>query len=159
MVRPQKNRLVAFGPDVSYFKPRGIPLLDLSEVQLTVDEFEAIRLADLLDMSHEAAGRQMGVSRATFGRIIQRARETVADALINGKAIRIEGGNYQVVSEHRVFQCVQCRHRWEEPLGTGRPKCCPMCGHAEFKRVSEEEFPDQPDKDEEFPDTPGEKES
>ena len=73
MVRPRKDRMVAFNPEVSYFKPRGIPMVDLDEVCLTVDEREAIRLADLLDMSHEEAGRCMGVSRATFGRIVQRA--------------------------------------------------------------------------------------
>ncbi|HSM75288.1 MAG TPA: DUF134 domain-containing protein, partial [Desulfobacterales bacterium] len=79
MVRPQKNRIVAFNPSISYFKPRGIPMIELEEVQLTVDEREAIRLADLLGMSHEEAGRRMGVSRATFGRIVQNARRAVAD--------------------------------------------------------------------------------
>lgn len=96
MVRPRKNRWVGFNPEISYFKPRGIPLVHLEEVRLTVDEREAIRLSDLLDLSQEEAGRQMGVSRATFGRIIQRARKTVADALINGKAINVEGGNYHI---------------------------------------------------------------
>lgn len=99
MVRPRKNRSVGFNPEIDYFKPRGIPLVHLEEVRLAVDEREAIRLSDLLDMSQEEAGRQMGVSRATFGRIIQRARKTVADALINGKAIRVEGGNYQIKGE------------------------------------------------------------
>ena len=84
MARPQKDRIVAFNPNVSYFKPRGIPLLELDEVGLTVDEREAIRLADLQGLSHEEAGKRMGVSRATFGRIVQRARYAVADALING---------------------------------------------------------------------------
>ena len=81
MVRPQKDRMVAFNPEISYFKPRGIPMIDLEEVCLTVDQREAIRLSDLLGMSHEDAGRRMGVSRATFGRIIQKARNAVADAL------------------------------------------------------------------------------
>ena len=71
MARPKKRRMVAFNPDINYFKPRGIPMRDLSEVRLTVDEREAIRLADFLGMSHEEAGRQMHVSRATFGRIIR----------------------------------------------------------------------------------------
>ncbi|MGD8541046.1 MAG: DUF134 domain-containing protein, partial [Desulfobacteraceae bacterium] len=98
MVRPQKNRIVAFNPSISYFKPRGIPMIELEEVRLTVDEREAIRLADLLGMSHEEAGRRMGVSRATFGRIVQNARRAVADALINGKAINVAGGNYTIVA-------------------------------------------------------------
>ena len=111
-------------------------MLDLEEVQLTVDEREALRLADLDDLSHEEAGRRMGVSRATFGRIIQRARKVLADALINGKAIRIEGGSYRMVSEDRIFVCNGCRKRWREPPGTGRPAACPQCGGDDFQRVS-----------------------
>jgi len=134
MVRPKKDRIVSFNPDVSYFKPRGIPLVDLDEVRLTVDEREAIRLADMSGLSHEDAGRKMGVSRATFGRIVQRARSAVADALINGKAINIEGGNYRLVSDIRMFMCRKCHHRWNEPRGTGRPQFCPACQHESFYR-------------------------
>ena len=135
MVRPKKDRIVAFNPDVSYFKPRGIPMVELAEVILSVDEREAIRLADLENMSHDAAGAAMGVSRATFGRIVQRARAVVADALINGKSIRVEGGNYQLAEECRIFQCQACPCRWEEPHGTGRPEACPDCGAEQFNRV------------------------
>jgi predicted DNA-binding protein (UPF0251 family) len=102
MVRPQKHRRVAFNPEISYFKPRGIPMFDLEEVRLTVDQREAIRLSDLLGMSHEETGRHVGVSRATFGRIVQQARKAVADALIKGKAINVEGGNYKIVSTTRI---------------------------------------------------------
>lgn len=139
MVRPQKNRIVAFKPDVSYFKPRGIPMINLIEVRLTVDERESIRLADLLGVSHEEAGRRMGVSRATFGRIVQRARKIVADALINGKAIKIEGGNYSIVSEKRIFICSNCNNRWEEPCSTGRPQNCPSCNDENFYQIRDKE--------------------
>jgi predicted DNA-binding protein (UPF0251 family) len=139
MVRPQKNRFVKFDPDISYFKPRGIPMQNLEEVRLTVDEGEAIRLADLLGLSHEEAGRRMGVSRATFGRIVQKARKTVADALINGKAINIEGGNYKIIMEARIFKCLKCHKTWEEPKGTGRPKNCPICKHDDIHRTVEDE--------------------
>jgi predicted DNA-binding protein (UPF0251 family) len=135
-MRPQKHRIVSFNPDISYFKPRGIPMMDLEEVVLKVDEFEAIRLSDLLDLSHEEAGRHMGVSRATFGRIVQKARKRVADALINGRAIRIEGGNYRVVADVRVFKCDRCEKTWKEPQGTGRPKSCPACGSEYLYRVT-----------------------
>jgi predicted DNA-binding protein (UPF0251 family) len=135
MVRPRKNRFVAFKPNTSYFKPRGIPMLDLDEVRLTVDEREALRLSDLLSLSHEEAGQRMGVSRATFGRIIQRARRAVADAIINGKAINIEGGSFKMVDAARFFRCHRCSHHWEEPRGTGRPDGCPECGGADFHRV------------------------
>ena len=134
MVRPKKDRFVAYKPHISYFKPRGIPMLDLEEVRLTVDEREAIRLSDLLGLSHEESGRQMGVSRATFGRIIQRARNAMADAIINGKAINVEGGSYKLVDPPRTFTCLQCRRRWDEPCGTGRPAGCPQCGSEDFRR-------------------------
>ena len=135
MVRPQKDRMVAFNPEISYFKPRGIPMIDLEEVHLTVDQREAIRLSDLLGLSHEEAGRLMGVSRATFGRIIQRARKAVADALINGKAINVEGGSYKIIDHLRRFYCNNCDHEWEEPFGTGRPPHCPCCKEADFYRL------------------------
>ncbi|MFW6334162.1 MAG: DUF134 domain-containing protein [Desulfosalsimonas sp.] len=136
MGRPHKKRNVAYNPNVSYFKPRGIPMKELSESRLTVDECEAIRLADYEGFSHEAAGEMMGVSRATFGRIIEQARKVVADALINGKAIRIEGGSYQFVEPERRFACRSCRYQWVEPCGTGRPAECPECGKPEVGRVS-----------------------
>ncbi|MDX1709383.1 MAG: DUF134 domain-containing protein [Desulfobacterales bacterium] len=136
MVRPQKNRMVGYKPEISYFKPRGTPMMQLEEVRLTVDEREAIRLSDLLGMSHEAAGRRMGVSRATFGRIIQHARQVVADALINGKAINVGGGNYQIVDQNRMFRCKSCQHVWDEPKGTGRPHYCPTCQKDDFQRLS-----------------------
>ena len=135
MGRPRKDRLVAFNPKISYFKPRGIPMVDLSEVCITVDEREAIRLADLLDLSHAEAGKCMGVSRATFGRIIQRARNAVADALINGKAINVEGGSYRIVDKIRLFHCINCNFEWEEPFGSGRPKHCPSCKKNELYRL------------------------
>jgi len=100
MVRPVKQRLVESKPKSNYFKPRGIPLRMLEESVLSLDETEALRLADFLGMSHEEAGRNMGVSRQTFGRIIQSARNKIADAVINGKAINIEGGNYELKEQN-----------------------------------------------------------
>lgn len=139
MVRPIKDRIVKFSPDVSYFKPRGIPMIDLEEVKLTVDEREAIRLADLLDLSHEDAGRTMGVSRATFGRIIKKARKTVAKAIIHGMAINVEGGNYKIIGNERVFICLECSHRWQEGQGTGRPVNCPECMDNNIRRIGKNE--------------------
>ncbi|MGM0453942.1 MAG: DUF134 domain-containing protein [Thermodesulfobacteriota bacterium] len=135
MGRPHKKRIVSHNPDVSYFKPRGIPMFELVESVLTVDECEALRLADYEGLSHEAAGGEMGVSRATFGRIIERARKTVADALINGKAIRIEGGSYHFIEGQRLFVCRHCSHQWDEDCGTVRPGACPECGREEIERA------------------------
>ena len=78
-------------PNAFYFKPRGIPLVQLDEVSITLDELEAIRLADYKDLYHEEAAREMNISRATFGRILDGARHKVAEAIVNGKALKIEG--------------------------------------------------------------------
>lgn len=135
MGRNKKDRIVKYNPEVNYFKPRGIPMFELEEVSLTVDEREALRLADLLGMSHEEAGKEMGVSRATFGRIVQKARKTIADAMINGKAIQIEGGTFHVIDDSRLFKCFKCNSQWEEPFGTGRPEQCPTCNEADIRRI------------------------
>ncbi len=135
MVRPVISRKVGYNPEVSYFKPRGIPMLDLEEVVLTVDEREAIRLADLQGLSHEEGGELMGVSRATFGRILRNARRIIADAVISGKAINIQGGTYEMVVIQRLFSCDGCHHEWEEAPGTGRPEKCPSCGGGEINRM------------------------
>ncbi|WP_027357857.1 DUF134 domain-containing protein [Desulforegula conservatrix] len=134
MVRPKKDRIVRHNPDVVYFKPRGIPLMRLEEVTLTVDECEAIRLADLENLSQEDAGEKMGISRATFGRIIQQARKNVADAIINGKAIRIEGGNYRIDMQENGFLCSFCgKDRAESSESEGLSEC-PVCKGYEIKR-------------------------
>jgi predicted DNA-binding protein (UPF0251 family) len=76
---------------VNYFKPRGVPMTSLESVGLSIDEFEAIRLKDLEGLEQTAAADSMRISQPTFHRIIEAARKKVADALVNGKAIRIEG--------------------------------------------------------------------
>jgi predicted DNA-binding protein (UPF0251 family) len=93
MPRPKKCRWINEQPGVTYFKPQGVPMRILNQVQLGIDEFEALRLADLHGLSQEEAAPYMNVSRATFGRIITQARGKIADALVDGKAIRIEGGD------------------------------------------------------------------
>jgi predicted DNA-binding protein (UPF0251 family) len=92
MARPCKCRRIGGPPQADYFKPRGVPLADLPEVNLTMDEFEAVRLADLLGLYQEEAARRMDVSRQTFGNIIESARKKIADAIVNAKALKIEGG-------------------------------------------------------------------
>lgn len=92
MPRPKCRRRVCGMPDKNYFKPRGIPSVDLEEITLTLDEFEAIRLADYEQLYQEEAAAQMNISRQTFGRIIDTAHKKIADVLLNGKALKIEGG-------------------------------------------------------------------
>jgi predicted DNA-binding protein (UPF0251 family) len=98
MVRPFKLRRIELDSNCAYFKPRGIPLKELEEVVLQKDLLEALRLVDLEGLYQDAAAEKMGVSRPTIGRMLEQARKIVTDALINGKAIRIEGGNITTVS-------------------------------------------------------------
>ena len=103
MVRPHCTRTIQGRPQATAFKPAGIPMRELEEVIITLDEFEAIRLADLDKLYQEQAALQMGVSRPTFSRIIDAAHTKIADALVHGKVIRIEGGTVQT----GAFRC--CR--------------------------------------------------
>ena len=92
MPRPISPRRVRCIPGVCQFKPAGVPLRELEEEILTLDEVEALRLADAEGKYQEEVAEKMGVSRQTVGRILASARQKVARALVNGKAIRLEGG-------------------------------------------------------------------
>ena len=89
MARPIKPRRVLFDPDVVYFKPRAVPLSMLEEVDLSIDELEALRLCDLKDLEQKEAAKKMKVSQSTLQRILSSAHKKIAQALIEGKAIRI----------------------------------------------------------------------
>ncbi len=92
MPRPPKCRRVCGSPVSPVFKPAGIPKTELLEIVLTYDEFEAVRLADLQGLYQEDAAASMNVSRQTFGNILAAAHGKIADCIVNGKALRIEGG-------------------------------------------------------------------
>jgi predicted DNA-binding protein (UPF0251 family) len=124
-------------PPSNFFKPRGIPLADLEAVTMTVDEFEAVRLADLEGHYQEAAADRMGISRPTFGRIIESAHKKIADALVNGKALEIKGGEIEMVNQ-REFVCSNCQHKWAVPYATGRPATCPQCQRRNIQRAPED---------------------
>ena len=99
MPRPRLCRRVGFMPGVTYFKPAGIRMVDLEESILAVDEFEAIRLKDLMGLEQEECAKKMNISQPTFHRLVLSARRKVADAIVSGKAIKIEGGNFKDVSK------------------------------------------------------------
>ena len=89
MSRPCCPRHIAHRPPATYFKPAGIPLCELQEVELAADEMEALRLADVEDLYHTEAAKRMKVSRQTFDRIVRRAHAKVAEALVHGRALRV----------------------------------------------------------------------
>jgi predicted DNA-binding protein (UPF0251 family) len=127
MGRRQCWRRVDFLPPVSYFKPAGIRLAQLTEVRLCIEEAEALRLKDIEGLEQDECAQKMRVSRTTFARILLSARRKTADALLNGKAIRIEGGNYEMAV--RRFRCEQ-GHEWEVPFEVmvkEPPRFCPVC--------------------------------
>ncbi|MGI6627627.1 MAG: DUF134 domain-containing protein [Bacillota bacterium] len=136
MPRPTKPRWVEFIPDVTYFKPAGVPMSELEEVALGVDEAEAIRLKDYVGLEQEACAVRMNLAQSTFQRILTGARSKVAQALVEGKALRIEGGNYLV--SPLTFECRDCKHEWANSGQSSGEPACPECGgtHLEsFRKV------------------------
>ena len=112
MVRPHIQRRVSGQPAIEYFKPQGIPLVELEEVILPLDGLEALRLADIEGLYHDAAAERMGVSRPTFGRILVQARRAVAMAITEGKALRIQGGVVIPAPPFRGRGRGRCRRGW-----------------------------------------------
>jgi predicted DNA-binding protein (UPF0251 family) len=109
----------------------------LEEAKLSIDELESIRLADLEGLEQEKAASLMKISRQTFGRILQKAHQIVADAIIKGKALKIEGGDVKMAPK-RKFRCSNCEHSWELAYGTGRPASCPQCQSKNIHRAEED---------------------
>jgi predicted DNA-binding protein (UPF0251 family) len=124
MPRPEKLRRIRCSPASYYFKPKGIPISELEEIPLAKDELEAIRLADLNELFQEEAAAKMNISRATFGRIIMRAHNKIADAIINGKAIRISEDMPLSIKEKSFQTCKGCRRKFRQNLQNNK---CPKC--------------------------------
>lgn len=142
MSRPPKCRRVGCRPGITLFKPAGVPTCELEVVEIGLDELEALRLADLEGLYHDAAAERMGVSRATFGRLIERARHKVAAALLGSKAILFTGGPV-MNPDDRVFACSSCGSQFVIPRGQPRPVGCPSCKGVDLHRVHEQK-PDSP---------------
>jgi predicted DNA-binding protein (UPF0251 family) len=127
MSRPPKCRRVNFLPEITYFKPAGIPLRALSEVNLSVEELEAIRLRDSEGLDQEESAQMMSISRPTFQRLLRSARKKLAEALLTGKAIKIDGGNFTMAPLR--FVCPNY-HEWEVPFELAMKESrqsCPTC--------------------------------
>ena len=128
MARPVKLRRVAQLPNAGFFRPMGVPANALQEVCLSLEEVESIRLKDLEGLEQEECAQRMQISRPTFHRVLESAREKLADALVNGKAIQIEGGNFGLPQSR--FRCNNDGHEWNVPfeaLASGLPLSCPVC--------------------------------
>jgi len=120
-------RKVGFLPQITYFKPAGVSSANLEEERISVEEAEAIRLKDLEELELEDCAHRMNISRTTFSRILNSARKRIADALLSGKAIRIEGGNFKMAV--RRYRCVN-GHEWDvsfEAMVKEPPRFCLTC--------------------------------
>jgi predicted DNA-binding protein (UPF0251 family) len=109
-------------PGVTYFKPRAVPMSVLEEVVLSVEEFEALRLAHQEGLYQQDAAVRMGVSRATFGRVLDLAHRKVTKALVEGCALRIEGGSFATIGPER---CERCPVKAE--AAGAEPEACATC--------------------------------
>lgn len=123
MPRPKKFRFISSSPEVTFFKPSGVPKSILEEVNLEVDELESVRLADLEGLYQEDAAKKMNVSRQTFGNILVSAHKKIAEAIVKGKVLRIEGGATELKPSEEEAVC-ECGYKWKKLLSE---KECPKC--------------------------------
>lgn len=140
--RPKRKRLISFMPEINYFKPAGMPLKNLEQEILSLDELEAIRLIEMENLEQEAAARKMKISRITLQRILHQAHKKIARAFIYGRAIKFEGGEIMTnqASDNRQFSAGSSRRIWGQNVGRGQGLggsdicICPKC---------QKEFPHQ----------------
>ncbi|MBP2625882.1 MAG: hypothetical protein H6Q68_593 [Firmicutes bacterium] len=139
MARKRCCGLIEREPACQRFIPEGRK--NSKVVELGIEELEAVRLKDLGSMDQADCAATMGLSRATFQRILQSARIKIATALVEGQVIIIKGGNYMV--KNRVFECQDCGHKWEvEPCTAGGKHgyeiACPQCGSMKKNKLAED---------------------
>ncbi|WP_099188804.1 DUF134 domain-containing protein [Tepidibacter mesophilus] len=125
MARPTKARTVEFFPENNYFVPVGKQKCDIEEVEVKIEELEAMRLKDIEGLNQEECAKKMQVSRQTFQNIIDSARKKVALSLTEGKAIRISGGHY--TTKHCKFKCMDCGNEYNIQYSQDKISC-PSCG-------------------------------
>jgi len=124
MPRPKNNRIVYEPPIFTEFKPVGVAGRSLDHIPLSIDEFEAIRLADYKGLNHEEAAEEMEISRSTFSRLVEMARHKVARFIIQGKLLTIDGGNIHF--RNNIIQCNDCGHMFKTTIGNSLVEC-PQC--------------------------------
>ena len=139
MPKQAKMRCVKSPPGVLCFKPQGVPIRMVDKIILTVGEYEALRLGDRDGLDHGAAAAKLGISRATCARMMESAHYKVADALSNGKAIMIEGGEFRLCMNR--YRCSNCGLLWESRFNAkNKPieMTCDACGSTDVVDVGAE---------------------
>ena len=135
MARPEKKRNVLAPPAFSTFKPAGIRMNKLDSVSLTLDEYEALRLADYAGLEHSDAAAKMEISRPTFTRLIAKARQKLSQLIIEGKVLQIEGGS--VHFSRNTLLCLDCQEAYSGELTDHDKYTCPSCGSKKFENLAE----------------------
>jgi predicted DNA-binding protein (UPF0251 family) len=133
MTRPKKERIVKIPPLFSLFKPAGVRQKDLKFTELSLDEYEAIRLTDYLGLDHLEAAEEMEISRSTFSRLIEKARRKMAAFLIDGTALNIQGGNIHF--RKNLIQCLDCGFVFNMDFSQ-KIESCPNCNSANLKDLA-----------------------
>jgi len=126
MPRKKLHRMVTREPPVSVYKPAGIPAMELEEILITIDEFEALRLADFEGLSQRNASLAMKISQPTFNRVLSSARHKVASGLVQGHVLRIEGGRYVLADGSGTLECLDCGTTLD--MASEDKSKCPKCG-------------------------------
>lgn len=124
MARRKKNRIVNQPPLYGEFKPTGVAARFLDRVELTLDEYESLRLADFEAMSQEEAANEMEISRPTFTRLIESARKKMVEFIVKGKKLVIVGGN--VHFKKNIFKCFDCEQMFVLSISE-TVNVCPSC--------------------------------
>jgi len=134
MPRPLRIRRIFFQPRIRHFKPAGVPLANLDETILTFEEVEVIRLIDYENTEQSKAAKRMKISQPTLSRILNSARKKLADAVVNGKAIKLQGGKFQMVQPRKGLGLRRIGGKGRmggKASGPGGVCICPKCGYKE----------------------------
>ncbi len=132
MPNRRRVRKIEKPPEMEGYKPFGVPMRELESVIMTVEEYEALRLADYEDLTHEEAAFRMDVSRPTFTRLYDKARKNIAKAFAEGKAIIIKGGTF--ISGNYWYRCSSCH---ETTVSTTPEENCIKCNSDKIIRIDE----------------------
>ncbi|MCD4828491.1 MAG: DUF134 domain-containing protein [Candidatus Cloacimonetes bacterium] len=143
MPRPKKERRIDCPPRWLRYKPVGVSTRLLQQIELNIDEYEAIRLSDHEGMDHMKASRNMGISRSTFTRLIEQAHKKIALFLLHGGELQIKGGVIRF--RDNLYQCEDCgaflRRPFDEPLYE-----CSECGSGKLVNYAQHYFASETDK-------------
>jgi predicted DNA-binding protein (UPF0251 family) len=131
MPRRKRHRLVTKEPPVSVYKPAGIPVRELEEILISIDEYEALRLADFEGLSQRDASTAMHISQPTFNRVLSSARHKVASGLVQGFVLRIEGGRYMLADGTGILECIDCGVSVD--MSSEDKSTCQACGSTKLR--------------------------